>query len=150
MKKSTYAIVFTAVIVSVISGCSSKTEYKTREERYEDSVIPRSTYTMKEIYENRSSASNTTNGDGMPVDYAGYMVNKRPASDAEVSVSAYTVNNAGQSSFRTLPNPTIYMYVFPTLTKEDRLPRPGWVTEFKMYDRDEYALPGEVSFTEGY
>lgn len=148
MNKSIFTIVLSTTIL-MLSGCSNS-DYKTREERYEDSVIPRSSHTMKEIYDNRGSSSNESQGDAMPVNYAGYMVNKRPAIDAEVSVSPYTVNNAGKTSFRTLPNPTIYMYIFPTLTKEDRLPRPGWITEFKMYDRDEYALPGEVSITEGY
>lgn len=147
--KNSIILIGLSVVITILTGCSNS-EYKTREERYEDSVIPKSSQTMKEIYDNRGVSSNQSQGSGMPTQYAGYMVNKRPTTDAEVSVSPYTVNNAGKTSFRKLPNPTIYMYIFPTLTKEDRLPRPGWITEFSMYERDEYALPGEVSLVEGY
>ncbi|MBD0788037.1 hypothetical protein HUO09_16915 [Vibrio sp. Y2-5] len=134
--------------VLVLSGCSSPNEFQTEEELYQDSVIPKSEHTMKEIYENRGSTGNQTEGQGMPTQYAGYMVNKRPASDYEVGLSPYTVSNTAQAHFHFLPNPVIYMYILPSLTKEDRLPRPGWVTEFHMYDKDEYALPGETSLRE--
>jgi len=148
MKKSTM-LIMTVIAITALSGCTN-TEYKTRDERYDDSVIPKSSKTMKEIFDGHSSAGNQSQGTGMPDRNVGYMVNKRPATGRELALSPYTTNHAGHSSFQTLPNPTIYMYILPTLTKEDRLPRPGWMTEFKMYDRDEYALPGEVSLVEGY
>jgi hypothetical protein len=37
------------------------------------------------------------------------------------------------------------MYVFPHLASDERVPVPGYVTSFPMYERVEYALPGEVS-----
>lgn len=148
MKKSNIFITL-SITLTILSGCSNS-EYKTREERYDDSVIPRSERTIKQIYEDHSAGGvNQSQGSGMPSQNSGYMVNKRPATDLEVSVKPYTINETGRSSFRTLTNPTIYMFVLPTLTKKDRLPRPGWMTEFKMYDRDEYALPGEMSLVEG-
>lgn len=150
MSMNKLSIVTGAVILLGLIGCSNSNEFKSEDELYKDSVIPKSEHTMKEIYENRSSANNESQGEGMPTQYAGYMVNKRPIKESEAALSPYTVNNAGESSFRMLPNPVIYMYVLPSLTKEDRLPRPGWLTEFHMYDKDEYALAGEVSLKGAY
>lgn len=47
--------------------------------------------------------------------------------------------------FPKLPNPTLVMYVFPHLAGPDNLPVPGYGTGFSMYERTEFALPGEVS-----
>ena len=46
--------------------------------------------------------------------------------------------------FPRLPNPSLAMYVFPHLAGEEQVPVPGYVTTFTMYERVEYALPGEV------
>lgn len=45
--------------------------------------------------------------------------------------------------FPLLPNPGLCMYVWPHLGGEG-FPVPGYTTCFKMYERDEYALPGKV------
>lgn len=36
------------------------------------------------------------------------------------------------------------MCVFPHLAGEESVPVPGYATAFPMYERTEYALPGEV------
>ena len=36
------------------------------------------------------------------------------------------------------------MYVFPHLAGTERVPVPGYATTFPLYERIEYALPGEV------
>ena len=46
--------------------------------------------------------------------------------------------------FSRLPNPTLVMYVFPHLAGPSRVPVPGYATTFPMFERPEYALPGEV------
>ena len=46
--------------------------------------------------------------------------------------------------FPRLPNPDIYIYVPPHLATEARLPVPGYTTAVPLYDRVEYALPGEM------
>ena len=46
--------------------------------------------------------------------------------------------------FPRLPNPSLVMYVFPHLAGPERTPVPGYATTFPMYERIEYALPGEV------
>ena len=47
--------------------------------------------------------------------------------------------------FPRLPNPSLVMYVFPHLAGPERTPVPGYATTFPMYERIEYALPGEVA-----
>jgi conjugative transfer region lipoprotein (TIGR03751 family) len=49
--------------------------------------------------------------------------------------------------FPLLPNPTLVMYVYPHLA-EERAGVPGYVTQFRLYERDEYALPGEFQGAE--
>lgn len=48
--------------------------------------------------------------------------------------------------FPLLSNPTLVMYVYPHLA-EERAGVPGYVTQFRLYKRDEYALPGEIMGT---
>lgn len=46
--------------------------------------------------------------------------------------------------FQYLPNPTLTMYIFQHLTP-DGAPVPGYPTMFKLYSRDHFALPGELT-----
>ena len=36
------------------------------------------------------------------------------------------------------------MFVFPHLAEREGVPVPGYATTFPMYERVEYALPGEI------
>jgi len=47
-----------------------------------------------------------------------------------------------QALFPKLPNPALVMYVFPHLTASGQ-PVPGYATSFTLYEKTEYALPGE-------
>jgi len=47
--------------------------------------------------------------------------------------------------FPRLPNPTIVMYIFPHLSLEGS-PVPGYSTIFPLYEKVEYALPGEIFY----
>ncbi len=47
--------------------------------------------------------------------------------------------------FPKLPNPTLVMFVFPHLAGQEQMPVPGYATSFSMYEKTEFALPGEVS-----
>ncbi len=47
-------------------------------------------------------------------------------------------------TFPRLPNPTLVLYVFPHLAGTEGTPVPGYTTTFPLYERVEYALPGEV------
>ena len=46
--------------------------------------------------------------------------------------------------FPRLPNPDIYIHILPHLATESRVPVPGYTTAVPLYERVEYALPGET------
>ena len=48
-----------------------------------------------------------------------------------------------ESVFPRLPNPTLVMYIDPHLS-EAGYPIPGYATAFTLYEKTEFALPGEV------
>ena len=72
---------------------------------------------------------------------------RRPLGAGEAPLHGYTreAYHELETTFPRLANPTLVMYVFPHLASDERVPVPGYVTTFPMYERVEYALPGEVS-----
>jgi len=75
---------------------------------------------------------------------------RRPLTDADgqaapVEQARYTrtVANEIKSQFHRLPNPDLVMYVFPHLAGSDPVPVPGYSTVFPLYQRVQYAMPGE-------
>ena len=56
---------------------------------------------------------------------------------------ARTAANELELLFPRLPNPDVYIYVPAHLATELRIPVPGYTTAVPLYDRVEYALPGE-------
>ncbi|MGE0116226.1 MAG: TIGR03751 family conjugal transfer lipoprotein [Steroidobacteraceae bacterium] len=68
----------------------------------------------------------------------------RPVRDGQADLVDYTrhAGNELDQLFPVLPNPQIVMYVFPHFTAKGR-PVPGYSTAFKMYEKEEYAMPGE-------
>ena len=65
------------------------------------------------------------------------------ASAPEPSYSR-TAANELELLFPRLPNPDVYIYVTPHLATEERVPVPGYTTAVPLYERVEYALPGET------
>lgn len=55
------------------------------------------------------------------------------------------VQNETDNLFPALENPTLVMHVFPHLAGDERLPVPGYSTSFPLFERVEFALPGEVA-----
>jgi conjugative transfer region lipoprotein (TIGR03751 family) len=121
----------TLILTTLISlaGCSSK-----------GSVIPKSDVSIADVYKNRM---NKTANRSMRL-----AVNE-PLEHANVDVDAYTLLNMKQTNYKYLPNPTLYMYVNYRLSEVDRSPIPSFLTEFKLYERDEYALPSEININWG-
>ncbi|ENM5835550.1 TIGR03751 family conjugal transfer lipoprotein [Vibrio metoecus] len=117
-----------------IAGCGTTVSEK-------ESIIPKAEYTMKDIFDNK----------GIPSERAVSLQNvktvvRRQATESELLISSYNVNGINEKpTFKKLPNPTLYLYFAPKLTSDGRMPVPAWMTEFPMYDRDEYALPGELN-----
>ena len=70
----------------------------------------------------------------------------RGVSPGEADLAGYSREafNELDVRFPRLPNPSLVMYVFPHLAGPERTPVPGYATTFPMYERIEYALPGEV------
>ncbi|WP_137821620.1 TIGR03751 family conjugal transfer lipoprotein [Pseudomonas sp. D(2018)] len=75
---------------------------------------------------------------------------RRPLSEADVQAAStvqarYTRTAANEiyRQFHRLPNPDLLMYVFPHLAGSDPVPVPGYTTLFPLYQRVQYALPGE-------
>lgn len=121
----------TLILTTLISlaGCSSK-----------GSVIPKSDVSIADVYKNRM---NKTANRSMRL-----AVNE-PLEHANIDVDAYTLLNMKQTNYKYLPNPTLYMYVNYRLSEVDRSPIPSFLTEFKLYERDEYALPSEININWG-
>jgi len=62
---------------------------------------------------------------------------------------ARTAANELDLLFPRLPNPDVFIYVPPHLATTLRIPVPGYTTAVPLYDRVEYALPGEADTTRG-
>lgn len=75
---------------------------------------------------------------------------RRPLIEADVQAApavqaryTRTAQNEIYRQFHRLPNPDLLMYVFPHLAGSDPVPVPGYTTLFPLYQRVQYALPGE-------
>jgi len=54
-----------------------------------------------------------------------------------------TAQNEVYRQFHRLPNPDLVMYIFPHWAGTDPVPVPGYSTVFPLYQRVQYAMPGE-------
>ena len=103
-------------------------------------VLPQDGPTMKTIYE--------AHFEGLAAEDPRVLRRgvERPLGDGEADLAGYsrTAFDELDVRFPRLPNPTLVMYVFPHLAGSERVPVPGYATAFPMYERPEYALPGEV------
>ena len=124
-------IVTIAWMSLILGGCASTKE----------SVLPQDGPSMKAIYD--------AHFEGMGADDP-YVLRRelgtRPLGDDDVDLAGYsrTAHTELETIFPRLPNPTLVMYVFPHLAGPERVPVPGYATTFTLYERVEYALPGEL------
>ncbi len=118
----------TLVLINTF-GCSSK-----------EGVIPPSNVNISEVYHQQSAQS---------AKQAYRMAVNVPLAHQDQPLDAYQLHNMKRTNFQLLPNPTLYMYVNTRLSEVDRAPIPAFITEFKMFNRDEYALPSEVNINWG-
>jgi len=119
------------LISLVLSGCAST----------KDAVLPQDGPPMKAIYEQHIQEMGAH--DPLVIREA---LGNRPVVDGEGALYGYTreAYNEIDTTFPRVPNPSLVMYVFPHLAGNEQVPVPGYVTTFPMYERVEYALPGEV------
>ena len=104
-----------------------------------DSVLPQDGPTMKSIYDQHmvdvQKPDHRRAMGGPPLPQTGIDHYRGFVRDAA---------NEIDTVFPRLPNPTLVMYIFPHLSGTERTPVPGYVTTFPLYEKVEYALPGEV------
>lgn len=112
-----------------LTGCSSK-----------ENVIPPTDVNISNVYHSRVQ---TTANQSLRL-----AVNEQ-LEFSNSSPDAYTLHNIKKPDFKLLPNPTLYMFVNHKLSEVDRSPIPSFITEFKMFEKDEYALPSEVNINWG-
>lgn len=131
MQNPSTLITALGLISFVLSGCAST----------KDAVLPQDGPPMKAIYEQHIQKLGAR--DPLVMREA---LGNRPVVDGNGSLHGYTreAHNEIDTTFPRLPNPSLVMYVFPHLAGDEQVPVPGYVTTFPMYERVEYALPGEV------
>ena len=124
-------ILISALGLISLAGCASTKE----------AVLPQDGPSMKDIYQEHIQEMNA--GDPLSIRQE---LGNRPILTGDTSLHGYTRDAANEidAIFPRLPNPTLVMYVFPHLAGEESVPVPGYATAFPMYERTEYALPGEV------
>lgn len=112
-----------------LGGCATEPIY-----------LPDDGPTSKEVFEGANGRSGASLGSGKlnPVDELPY----------EQHETAWSRNrdNEIEQQFPTIPNHQINGYVFPHLTSRGH-PVPGYTTGFFLYDKPQFALPGEVPVT---
>lgn len=123
-------VVLSISLISMLTGCASK-----------DSMIPQPSQDMRSVYNNHMGSV----GKGQLIDNRSLV--RRPMIDGDVQLSDYvrTEKDQLQSRFKRIPNPTMYMFVAPHLATSEQAPIPGYLTEFRMWEKDHYAMPGELS-----
>lgn len=107
-----------------------------------EAILPDDGPTMATIYTRHFTDVGLTEPDSVRAS-----VQVRPIQDNERDLEGYTRDafNELDLHFPRLPNPTLVLYVYPHLAGPSRVPVPGYATTFPLYERVEYALPGEVA-----
>ncbi|WP_158304853.1 TIGR03751 family conjugal transfer lipoprotein [Photobacterium angustum] len=125
--------VFSTLLMAA-SGCSTSKE----------TIIPENGVPVEDVY------FDTVNADGekKAVGTESYVL-KRRATMAELDKNPYVARNTLSPVYKKLDNPTLYIFSFPYLSDSGRVPVPAYITEFKMFERDEYAMPGELNLDMG-
>ena len=135
----TTAGLLTALILVALGGCATS----------KDALLPRGDSTMLDIWNQETGGSEKHGHAGQQLLDARRGL-RRPITGSDLqnapAVNAtYTRNatNEIHSQFHRLPNPDLVMYVFPHLAGTDPAPVPGYTTVFPLYQRVQYAMPGE-------
>ena len=127
--------------IAVLGGCAtSKEELLTHSDR-----------TMMDIWQQETGGGSSGTGQVARRQLLDARQSlRRPLTEADVqavpaAAAAYTRTAANEiyRQFHRLPNPDLVMYVYPHLAGSDPVPVPGYTTVFPLYQRVQYAMPGE-------
>ena len=124
--------------VMVLGGCATS----------KDMVLPHGEHTMLDVWNQETGGS--AGGSQAARQVVTRQDLRRPLTEVDVQAApavnaAYTrtATNEVYRQFHRLPNPDLVMYVFPHLAGSDPVPVPGYTTVFPLYQRVQYAMPGE-------
>lgn len=128
------------ISLAMLSGCATS----------KDELMPTNGMTMQELWEQGSTVGGDSQRTGSPgqraVDAARGAL-RRPIGDGEMRAeqTRYTREAANEiySQFSRLPNPDLVMFVYPHLAGGESVPVPGYSTVFPLYNKPQYAMPGE-------
>ena len=113
----------------LISACSTS----------KDELLPHGNQTMMDVWEQGTSGTSSRQL------VEARQALRRPLEFGQTDKYDFTrtAQNEIYSQFKRLPNPNLVMYVFPHLAGSDPAPIPGYSTVFPLYQRVQYAMPGE-------
>lgn len=119
-----------ALSISLLTGCAMGTK---------DDLLPQTGPTMMEVYKDQMQSASISKQPKL-------LLPTRAIKTGTEELIGYTRTSQTEISnqFPTLPNPTLVMYVYPHLTGFSNHPVPGYSTSFTLYEKAQYALPGEV------
>ncbi|EHC5873751.1 TIGR03751 family conjugal transfer lipoprotein [Salmonella enterica subsp. enterica serovar Eastbourne] len=124
------------MVITLLSGCTTDKE----------KLLPHNGNTMLDVWDKESGGNVATSSNIRRLFDARQQL-RRPLTPEHSTIdgSAYTrtASNEIYRQFHRLPNPDLVMYVFPHLAGSDPVPVPGYSTVFPLYQRVQYALPGE-------
>lgn len=117
----------------LLAGCSTD----------KDELMPHGPQNMLDLWNQSAGTTGSSSANRQLMDARLQL--RRPLSDVDSDQPPYTrtAQNEIYSQFKRLPNPDLVMYVFPHLTGTDPAPIPGYSTVFPLYQRVQYAMPGE-------
>ncbi|MGH2578550.1 MAG: TIGR03751 family conjugal transfer lipoprotein [Actinomycetota bacterium] len=143
MQVTLIRIAAASLISLLLSGCATTKE----------DVFPKDMKPMSEVYDDHFAKLRTrgTEGARVRLQDEGSPALKATAGGSELpkgahpQLAGYTreAHTEIEALFPVLPNPQLVLYVYPHLG-EDGAPVPGYATAFPLYERVEYALPGEA------
>jgi len=128
--------VMTAVLmVATVVGCATNTEQ----------MLSHDDSTMLDVWNKQTGG--TQNGQAGQELLDARQALRRPLMELLIPSSSMpytrTAQNEVYRQFHRLPNPDLVMYVFPHWAGTDPVPVPGYSTVFPLYQRVQYAMPGE-------
>jgi conjugative transfer region lipoprotein (TIGR03751 family) len=103
-----------------------------------ESILPQEGASMKEVYDAHFKHSSLKQASATRVDFA-----QGGVDDSHLAGFTREAHTEIKALFPKLPNPALVLYVFPHLTASGQ-PVPGYATSFTLYEKTEYALPGEI------
>lgn len=126
----------------VMTGCAT----------HKDKLLPHGEETMLDVWDRGAGGAADSRHSGQQARQLmdARMVLRRPLMPLDSYALTFdqmsytrTAQNEIYSQFHRLPNPDLVLYVFPHLAGTDPVPVPGYSTVFPLYQRVQYALPGE-------